>query len=73
MQNVIFFKNKCCLNLHYNHFRDHAAELGNAIPPKPLLFMKPPTCYIKNGQAIEVCSVYLIELYIVNIAIQITE
>jgi len=39
---------------HYNYFRDHAAELGNAIPPKPLIFMKPPTCYITNGQAIEI-------------------
>merc|ERR1712241_455440 len=36
------------------NYADHAAELGNAIPPKPLLFMKPPTCYIKNGQAIEI-------------------
>ena len=33
---------------------DHIAELGNTTPVKPMLFMKPPSTYIKNGTAIEV-------------------
>ena len=40
------------------NFREHAAELNNPIPPKPLLFMKPPSCYIKEGQAVEVSYFY---------------
>ncbi len=35
-------------------FREHAAELNNAVPTKPLLFMKPPSTYISEGCAIEV-------------------
>lgn len=35
-------------------FRDHAAELGNAVPEKPLLFMKPPSSYILEGTPIKV-------------------
>ena len=34
--------------------REHAAELNNPVPPMPILFMKPPSCYIKDGQAVEV-------------------
>ncbi|CAG0891054.1 unnamed protein product, partial [Darwinula stevensoni] len=33
---------------------DHAAELGNVIPDKPLLFLKPPSSYILEGQKIEI-------------------
>ena len=33
---------------------DHAAELGNAVPTKPLIFMKPPSSFIQAGQNIEV-------------------
>jgi hypothetical protein len=35
-------------------FRDHAAELGNAVPTKPLLFMKPASAYITEGTDIRV-------------------
>ena len=34
------------------NYRDHAAELGNTVPPKPLLFLKPPTSVIGDGAAI---------------------
>lgn len=36
------------------HFRDHAIELGNEVPQKPLLFMKPPTAYVTEGSPIKV-------------------
>ena len=31
------------------NYRDHAAELGNTVPAKPLLFLKPPTTVIGDG------------------------
>ena len=34
------------------NYRDHAAELGNTVPAKPLLFLKPPTAVIADGAAI---------------------
>jgi len=34
------------------NYRDHAAELGHAVPARPLLFLKPPTTVIKDGDAI---------------------
>ena len=34
------------------NYRDHAAELGNTVPAKPLLFFKPPTAVIADGAAI---------------------
>jgi len=34
------------------NYRDHAAELGNTVPAKPLLFLKPPTAVIGDGAAI---------------------
>lgn len=34
------------------NYRDHAAELGLALPDEPLLFLKPPTCVVGPGQAI---------------------
>lgn len=36
------------------NYADHAAELGNSVPTKPLLFMKPPSCYITAGHSIEI-------------------
>ncbi|CAG7815252.1 unnamed protein product [Allacma fusca] len=36
------------------NYRDHAAELGNAVPEKPLLFMKPPSAYILEGTPIKI-------------------
>src|SRR5256885_17097096 len=31
---------------------EHAAELGNAVPERPLLFFKPPTAVIGDGDPI---------------------
>jgi acylpyruvate hydrolase len=36
------------------NYADHAKELGNAVPSKPLLFLKPPSAYITAGQQIEI-------------------
>jgi len=36
------------------NYADHAAELGNKVPSKPLIFMKPPSAYITRGQKIEI-------------------
>lgn len=36
------------------NYKDHAAELGNAVPEKPLLFMKPPSSYILEGTPIKI-------------------
>ena len=33
---------------------EHAAELNNPLPTKPLIFMKPTSTYIQNGTAIEI-------------------
>jgi 2-keto-4-pentenoate hydratase/2-oxohepta-3-ene-1,7-dioic acid hydratase in catechol pathway len=34
------------------NYREHAAELGNDVPSAPLLFLKPPTTVIGDGEAI---------------------
>src|SRR2546422_9132652 len=34
------------------NYVDHAAELGNAVPERPLLFFKPPTAVIGDGEPI---------------------
>ena len=34
------------------NYRDHASELGNSVPAKPLLFLKPSTAVIGDGEAI---------------------
>ena len=34
------------------NYRDHAAELGMAIPDEPVIFLKPPTTVIGPGEAI---------------------
>jgi acylpyruvate hydrolase len=36
------------------NYRDHAAELGNAVPEVPLLFMKPASSYITEGSLIKI-------------------
>jgi 2-keto-4-pentenoate hydratase/2-oxohepta-3-ene-1,7-dioic acid hydratase in catechol pathway len=38
-----------CVGLNY---REHAAEMGKALPLEPLLFMKPPTAVLDPGQPI---------------------
>jgi 2-keto-4-pentenoate hydratase/2-oxohepta-3-ene-1,7-dioic acid hydratase in catechol pathway len=34
------------------NYREHARELGNAVPAEPLLFLKPPSSVIRSGEAI---------------------
>jgi len=34
------------------NYREHAKELGNEVPPEPLLFLKPPSSLIANGEPI---------------------
>jgi 2-keto-4-pentenoate hydratase/2-oxohepta-3-ene-1,7-dioic acid hydratase in catechol pathway len=34
------------------NYRDHAKELGNAVPKEPLLFLKPPSSVVGDGDAI---------------------
>ena len=34
------------------NYREHAKELGNAVPSEPLLFLKPPSSIIRSGEAI---------------------
>ncbi len=35
------------------NYVEHAAELGNKMPDEPLLFLKPPSALIANGEAIQ--------------------
>src|SRR2546430_17664707 len=34
------------------NYREHAAELGNVVPQQPLLFLKPSTAVIGDGDTI---------------------
>lgn len=34
------------------NYRAHAAELGNVVPDQPLLFLKPPSAVVGDGEAI---------------------
>ena len=34
------------------NYKEHAAELGNTLPPEPLLFLKAPSAIIGSGEAI---------------------
>jgi 2-keto-4-pentenoate hydratase/2-oxohepta-3-ene-1,7-dioic acid hydratase in catechol pathway len=38
------------------NYREHAAELGNAMPSEPLLFLKAPSSLVGHGAAIELPS-----------------
>ncbi|XP_037576051.1 acylpyruvase FAHD1, mitochondrial [Dermacentor silvarum] len=46
---VEFGRKIICVGRNY---KEHAEELGHAVPKEPLLFMKPPTAYITEGQSI---------------------
>jgi len=35
------------------NYRNHAAELGNAVPAEPIIFLKPPSSIIHPGQSIK--------------------
>jgi 2-keto-4-pentenoate hydratase/2-oxohepta-3-ene-1,7-dioic acid hydratase in catechol pathway len=34
------------------NYREHAAELGNEVPPEPLIFLKPPSSLLAHGKPI---------------------
>ncbi|XP_074613459.1 uncharacterized protein LOC141873364 [Acropora palmata] len=36
------------------NFGEHAAELGNPVPKTPLIFLKPPSSYLKQGGKIKI-------------------
>lgn len=36
------------------NYRAHAAELGNPVPQKPILFLKPTSSYIVEGESIKI-------------------
>nr|AFJ91733.1 fumarylacetoacetate hydrolase domain-containing protein [Ostrea edulis] len=36
------------------NYKEHAAELGNVVPTKPILFLKPTTSYVIQGQNIKI-------------------
>jgi acylpyruvate hydrolase len=36
------------------NYVDHAKELGNAIPKKPVIFLKPTSSYVRRGNPIEI-------------------
>lgn len=38
-----------CIGLNY---RDHARELGMAIPSEPVIFLKPPSCIVGPGETV---------------------
>ena len=48
------------LNAILLYFREHAAELNNPVLTTPLLFMKPPSCYLPNGGTIEVKNIAIL-------------
>ena len=39
------------------NYAAHARELGNAVPKEPLLFLKPPSSIIRNGESIRLPTV----------------
>lgn len=39
------------------NYAAHAAELGNEVPKQPLLFLKPPSSIIRNGESIRLPAV----------------
>jgi 2-keto-4-pentenoate hydratase/2-oxohepta-3-ene-1,7-dioic acid hydratase in catechol pathway len=54
MTSTIFRPGKIvCVGRNY---REHAKELGNEVPKEPLIFLKPPSSVIREGDAIELPS-----------------
>src|SRR6201996_3065353 len=39
------------------NYRDHAAELGNEVPKEPLIFFKPPSSLLADGESIRIPSI----------------
>ncbi|XP_046565706.1 acylpyruvase FAHD1, mitochondrial-like [Haliotis rubra] len=46
-----FGKKIICVGRNYS---EHAAELGNPVPKKPILFLKPTTAYVTAGDAVKI-------------------
>ena len=44
------------------NYAAHAAELGNTVPTTPMLFMKPTTCYVPDGNLISKLATYVTSL-----------
>jgi acylpyruvate hydrolase len=42
------------ITVEYLYFSEHAIELGNAIPERPLLFLKPTSSYVEEGSPIKI-------------------
>ncbi|CAF4390984.1 unnamed protein product, partial [Adineta steineri] len=42
-----------CIGRNYS---EHASELGNAVPTKPMIFMKPPSAFIVPPNEIKIPS-----------------
>jgi 2-keto-4-pentenoate hydratase/2-oxohepta-3-ene-1,7-dioic acid hydratase in catechol pathway len=40
------------------NYLEHAKELGNEVPKEPLIFLKPPSSVIANGEAIRLPNAY---------------
>src|SRR5215470_13150879 len=34
------------------NYRDHAKEMGNDVPKEPLIFLKPPSSVVADGEAV---------------------
>lgn len=47
---IYFNQHGCPCNLS----SEHAAELGNPVPKKPILFLKPTTAYVTTGDTVKV-------------------
>ncbi|XP_046362356.1 acylpyruvase FAHD1, mitochondrial-like [Haliotis rufescens] len=46
-----FGKKIICVGRNYS---EHAAELGNPVPKKPILFLKPTTAYVTAGDTVKI-------------------
>jgi acylpyruvate hydrolase len=54
--------------INASFLREHAKELGNAVPKSPFFFLKPTSSFLANGGSIEVpqgCDVHHESTYII--------
>lgn len=49
--------------IYIHYFRALAAEQGNPIPERPIVFLKPTTSYIEQGETIKVLSYISVRVY----------
>lgn len=52
---IVLYVCVCVLSVS-SFCRDHVNELKNAVPEKPLIFLKPSTAYVTEGSPIKVAS-----------------